>query len=275
MPAADNDRQGFTASYLRLRSAQKTSKGAPAYSLYINRPLGRVLAAAAFQLGLTPNQVTYLSAIISFTGIAMLATQPLTWWVGPLVSLALVLGYALDSADGQLARLRDGGSRAGEWLDHIIDSAKISSLHLAVLITAYHHFHLPSPTWLLVPIVFTVVAAVNFFGMVLVEQLAKLHRAENGIPTPPQAPGTPLRTLLKIPTDYGVLCLIFVLLGAPLVFLCAYGLLAIGSAGYLLLVLPKWYADIARLDRFAPVTTEARQSAGGQSAGGQSAGRQG
>ena len=65
-----------------------------------------------------------------------------------------MLGYALDSADGQLARLRGGGSLTGEWLDHVIDSFKISTLHLAVLVMAYRFF--PTPTWwLLVPLVFS------------------------------------------------------------------------------------------------------------------------
>jgi phosphatidylglycerophosphate synthase len=240
---------GFSASYSRLRDAQKTSKGAPAYSLYVNRPLGRVFAAAAYQVGLTPNQVTYISACFSFLGIALLAILPATWLVGLLVCLILVLGYALDSADGQLARLRGGGSTVGEWLDHMIDSAKISSLHLAVLITAYRHFDLPSRAWLLVPVIFTVVSAVFFFGMILVDQLIRVHRAEHHLPTPPKAAGTPFRTLLKIPTDYGVLCLIFVLLGSPLIFLGAYSLLALGSTAYLLLAARKWYTDIAALDR--------------------------
>jgi phosphatidylglycerophosphate synthase len=59
-----------------------------------------------------------------------LATAPATWFVG-LITVVLVLGYALDAADGQLARLRGGGSSLGEWLDHMIDSAKVVGPHLA------------------------------------------------------------------------------------------------------------------------------------------------
>jgi phosphatidylglycerophosphate synthase len=257
--AARAEKQGFVAALRKLKAAQKSSKGAPAYSVYVNRPLGRIFAAAAFQVGLTPNQVTYISAAFTFAGIIALATLPATWWVGLLVGLLLILGYALDAADGQLARLRGGGSSTGEWLDHMIDSAKISSLHLAVLIMAARNFDLPSQWWLLVPMVFGVVSAVHFFGMILVDQLVRLHLAEHNLPTPPKAAGTPVRTLMKIPTDYGVLCLVFVLLGWPLVFFAGYTLLAVGTTGYLLLILRKWYRDVANLDTRA--VTPARGNA--------------
>lgn len=239
---------GFRAALDRLRSAQKSSKGAPAYSLYVNRPLGRIFAAAAFQAGLTPNQVTFISAGFTFVGIAALAFAPLGWWLGIVVGLLLVIGYALDSADGQLARLRGGGSSTGEWLDHMIDSGKIVCLHLAVLIMFARQFALPSPWLLLVPMIFAVVSSVHFFGMILVEQLAREHRAKRQLPTPAKEAASRAKTLGKIPTDYGVLCLAFLLLGAPMIFFGLYSLLALGSAGYLVLILRKWYGDVAGLD---------------------------
>ena len=94
-----------------------------------------MFAAAAYQIGLTPNQVTYISATFTFVGLLVLALAPATWPVGLLVTVVLVLGYAFDAADGQLARLRGGGSLLGEWLDHMIDSVKVAALHLAVLVT--------------------------------------------------------------------------------------------------------------------------------------------
>src|SRR5690349_3353606 len=107
--------RGFVGAVNRLRGVQKSSKGGPQCSLYVIRPLGRIFAAAAYQVGLTPNQVTYLSATFTFGGLLLLALAPATWPVGLLVTVCLVLGYALDSADGQLARLRGGGSLLGEW----------------------------------------------------------------------------------------------------------------------------------------------------------------
>ena len=54
-PVPDTYRQTLT----RLRAAQKPAgRGAPAYSVYVNRPLGRRIAARAHLLGLRPNQIT-------------------------------------------------------------------------------------------------------------------------------------------------------------------------------------------------------------------------
>jgi len=241
---------GFAAAYTHLRTAQKTSVGAPAYSLYVNRPFGRVLAASAFQLGMTPNQVTVVSAVFTFSGIGLLAALHPSWWSGLVVAALLVVGYALDSADGQLSRLRGGGSMAGEWLDHMFDSAKNTAVHLAVLVSAYRFFPLIDRGWLFVPIAFTVVTVVTFFGMLLNDQLARVHRARHNLPPAAKEGRTPLRTLLKLPTDYGFLCLNFALLGIPLLFSVIYALLALGSAGYLAVALHKWFRDIDALDRF-------------------------
>ena len=126
--------ESFVEAHRRLAAAQKGhARGAPAYSVYLNRRLGRVLAAAAFRWGWTPNQVTAVSAAHTFVGIALLLALPVQWWSGVIVALLLVLGYAWDSADGQVARLRGGGSLAGEWLDHFVDAIKIASTFVADL----------------------------------------------------------------------------------------------------------------------------------------------
>ena len=161
-------RETFAAVVARLAAAQKQrAPGSPAYSIYVNRPLGRRLAAAAYLAGLTPNVVTAISAAFTFSAILLIALvlpAPLT---GVGIGLLLIVGYALDSADGQLARLRGGGSPAGEWLDHVVDAAKTSSLHLAVLVAWFRFLELPSELLLLVPLGFAIVAAVLFFAMIL------------------------------------------------------------------------------------------------------------
>ncbi|TFB75825.1 CDP-alcohol phosphatidyltransferase family protein [Cryobacterium glaciale] len=231
----------------RLSSAQKTAaRGAPPYSVYVNRRVGRYLAAGAYRLGLTPNNVTAISAGFTFCAIGLLAIGEPSWWLGIVVWLLLATGYAFDSADGQVARLRGGGSPSGEWLDHVVDSIKISTLHLAVLITMFTHFPLTSSAWLLVPIGFTAVAAVSFFAMILNDLLKAKHAEAAPLST---APRTVLRSLLGVPTDYGVLCLAFVLLGAPLAFLGLYGLLFVANAAYLALALGKWFRDMTALGR--------------------------
>ena len=231
----------------RLSSAQKTAaRGAPPYSVYINRRVGRYLAAGAYRLGLSPNNVTAISAGFTFCAIGLLAIGEPSWWLGIVVWLLLATGYAFDSADGQVARLRGGGSPSGEWLDHVVDSIKISTLHLAVLITMFTHFPLTSSAWLLVPIGFTAVAAVSFFAMILNDLLKAKHAEAAPLST---APRTFVRSLLGVPTDYGVLCLAFVLLGAPLAFLGLYSLLFVANTAYLALALGKWFRDMTALGR--------------------------
>ncbi len=237
--------ESYLDTVKRLSSAQKTAaRGGPAYSIYVNRKVGRYLAAAAYRMGLTPNAVTGVSAAFTFTGIVVLALAEPGWGVGILVSLLLAVGYAWDSADGQVARLRGGGSPAGEWLDHVVDAAKVSSLHLAVLITAFLHFDLAGDAWLLIPVGFTVVAAVSFFAMILNDLLKAIHSRGRKVQG---RPPTLLRSLLGAPTDYGVLCFVFVLLGYPPLFLTVYTVLFILNAGYLTLALVKWFRDMRSL----------------------------
>ena len=251
-----HNRKRFTTIWNELRSSQKRSRTAPPYSKYFNRPLGRIFAVVAFQLGMSPNQVTYVSAAFTFGGILVLALAPATVATGIIVAVTLVLGYALDSSDGQVARLQGKSSAVGEWLDHMIDSVKISSIHLAVLCTFYWHFELSHPALLLVPIVFTIVQTVHFFGMILVDLLVREHTAgraagqhtSGASPVDPATRTARLTTWAKLPIDYGFLCIAFLLLGAHTLFVAIYTTLAIAWLGYLLLVVRKWQRDVAALD---------------------------
>ncbi|AQP46313.1 hypothetical protein BW730_00725 [Tessaracoccus aquimaris] len=237
----------FSEDFARLRTAQKSNKGAPIYSVLINRPLGRVFAAAAHQIGLTPNQVTMVSAAFTLTGIALIALLPPGPLTALVVTVALVLGYALDAADGQLARLRGGGSLTGEWLDHVIDSFKIATLHLAVLISMYRFTDL-EPVWYLVPLLFSAVYVVHFFGFLLTELLTRVAGLRLGRPQGRAASGSTLSALLKLPTDYGILALSFLLLAWPQIFAWVYLFLAVANAGYTMLVLPVWLRRLKALD---------------------------
>jgi phosphatidylglycerophosphate synthase len=242
-----HQRPAFSENYAKLQAAQKSSKGAPLYSLLVNRPLGRVFAAAAHRLGMTPDQVTIVSAVCTFSGIAVIALVPPSLGQALLVTVLLVLGYALDAADGQLARLRGGGSMTGEWLDHVIDSFKIATLHLAVLIGMYRFFDV-ADWWLLVPIVFSAVYVIHFFGMLLTDLLTRNARLVLGLGKEEPQPGSPIKSLLKLPTDYGLLCVSFLLLVVPQVFLWLYLLLALAMCGYTALILVSWYRRLRGLD---------------------------
>jgi phosphatidylglycerophosphate synthase len=244
-PGRPVGRESYGGTVRRLAGAQKPPAfGSPAYSRFVNRRIGRYLAAGAYQLGLTPNQVTAVSAAFSLAGILTIALVEPAGWVGLVVALALALGYALDSADGQLARLRGGGSPAGEWLDHVVDCLKILALHSAVLIALYRFTDLGAG-WSLVPLAYLLVDSTAFFAMTLNDQLKR------GRVTTPAGPVVPSvrRSLLVLPTDYGMLCLVFVLLGWQSGFLTGYALLLVANAVYLAAALVKWYRAMAALGR--------------------------
>jgi len=222
MSAAGSDGEArFGRRYLdtvrQLAAAQKTTRGAPAYSRFVNRRAGRLLAAGAYLLGLSSNAVTMISALFSYTAIILLAAVRPTVPLGIAVCLLLLIGYAFDSADGQVARLGGTGSIRGEWLDHVVDAGKMAALHLAVMISLYRGFDLRHEAVLLIPMLFGLSASVWFFALILTEKLRPARPAGGHHST--------LRAVLVLPTDYGIFCLVFVVLGFHQLFLVVYGLL--------------------------------------------------
>lgn len=105
---------GFAATFsntLRsLEAAQKPGIGVPAYTRWVNRRVARYFAAAAVALGITPNGVTAISAACSAAGLIVLIVCPPSVGVGICVALLFALGYGLDSADGQVARVTGASS---------------------------------------------------------------------------------------------------------------------------------------------------------------------
>lgn len=233
-------RPTYRESLAALQAAQKTPRGVSLYSIHVNRPWGRRLAAVAHVLGLTPNQVTVLSAAASFGAIGLLVTTRPTGLIGVAVAFLLALAFALDAADGQLARLRQTFSRQGEWLDHIVDCSVKLGLHLAVFIAWDQYVH--SGATLLVPLAYQVVAVLIFFGGTLTAKLLeKAPRATGG-------DGHGLRERLSrvalLPADHGTLCLAFLLWGFATPFLVAYSVLLAANAALLGAYLTSWWRDL-------------------------------
>lgn len=235
----------FRESVTALRQAQKSSSGAPAYSRFVNRPLGRVFAAAAHQLRMTPNQVTSLSALFTFAGITTIALVDPTPVSSVVVTLLLVIGYALDSADGQLARLRGGGSPRGEWLDHMVDAVKMSSIHLAVLICWFRFFDLEDG-WMLAPLAFALVSTVFFFGVIMTDLLRRASAAgpREWSGRSQKARMSPLYALAVLPADYGLLMVVFLLLWLHTAFLVVYVALLVVNALILIASWVRWYRSL-------------------------------
>ena len=228
----------------QLSRAQKPSAGTPAYSRFINRRIGRVFAAAAFLGHRTPNQVSVASGLCSLAGIVLIALVRPSLTLALAVTALLVLGYGLDSADGQLARLRGGGSPLGEWLDHMIDSIKIVLLHSAVLISFFRFDAFSNEAVLLIPLAYVCLSSVLFFGLILIDQLRRRH---GGTQKPNERGDSVAKSLLIAPTDYGVLCLVFLTFGTASLFVVLYGALLVANLLFLAAAIAKWYREMSAL----------------------------
>ncbi len=218
---------GFRAAHAALARAQKNGAGVPWYMRVVNRSLGRVLAAAAAQTRATPDHLTAASFVAFLGGAGLIAAVSPGIGMSIAAMLLLQLGFALDSADGQLARLRGTGSPAGEWLDHVVDAARHLLFHLAVLIGLYR-FTDVSDAVLLIPLAFSLASTVRFFAQILAEQLAR----RDPLAGPESVPR--FGVWIQAPADTGLLNLVIVLWVWTTPFLWVYG--AIAAANVLLLV---------------------------------------
>ena len=231
----------FRTRFDELRSAQKRRTGVPLYTLLVNRPVGRVIAAATPRT-VTPNGLTLIGAAFTYGAlIALLAFADASPW-SALVGVALVIGFFFDSADGQLARLRGAGSASGEWLDHVLDSGRIAFLHIATL--GYLLRTAAIPTWLAFTLtsVFLLAAVVIFFGGTLFEKLTTT------MPDRTVTSKSLRRSFIMLPVDTGVTCLFYVLLPFPLVFAVVYALATLAKCAVAAVLLGKWFATLRSQD---------------------------
>ncbi|MDQ4068923.1 MAG: CDP-alcohol phosphatidyltransferase family protein [Actinomycetota bacterium] len=90
----------------------------PGYALtrYVYRPLSVPAASLLASTPVTPNQVTYASAGLSFAGGVAFARRAFV--LGAVLTL---LGSLTDCVDGDLARATGRASKSGSYLDHVFD----------------------------------------------------------------------------------------------------------------------------------------------------------
>jgi len=239
VPASASARYAEARS--RLGGAQKSKAGVPAYLRFVNRRIGGWLASFAHALRLTPNHVTALSAACSAVGIVLLATTKPTGSVAVAITFWLLLGFAFDSADGQLSRVRGDGKPSGEWLDHVVDVAKTSTLHAAVAVSLFRFGDLDADAWLLVPLAFSIVSITFFFAMMLRDQLGGKPSAGAG----KAGVGSAARSFVLLPMDYGTLCLTFLALPWTSAFLAVYTGLLVANVAFASQSFVKAYRTLA------------------------------
>jgi phosphatidylglycerophosphate synthase len=235
------ERIPWSQAYAELKHAQKPRPGVSMYSHFVNRKLGRLFAASGAALGVSPNLVTAVSAGMTGGAVLLLALTRPTVVSGFAIGLLLVVAFALDAADGQLARLQRSGSASGEWLDHVVDAAKCVGIHAAVLIAAYRYLDV-AEEWLLVPLAFQLVAVTVFAGGMLRELLGRV----NTVRRKARNDGSVWRSVILLPADSGVLALTFLSLAWTGLFQILYTSLALANLIVGAALIFKWYRELRR-----------------------------
>jgi phosphatidylglycerophosphate synthase len=259
---------GFRVRFDSLRQAQKKRRGVPLYTLYVNRPAGRVIAAAS-PAWMTPNGLTAIGGVLTYGALIALMFFVDGGPASALVGVALVLGFFFDSADGQLARLRSAGSVSGEWLDHVLDSGRIVLLHIATLWFFVRTEALDETFAVLVCTAFALAATLVFFAGTLFEKLDALHGEKPASPASATASASAstrstVRSALMLPVDYGVTCAMFLLLPWSVVFVPVYVVLAVIKVLSTSAFLAKWYLALRKIDarrRRVPVQSASARDA--------------
>ena len=77
----------------------------------------RMMVHALSPTGITPNQITYISMVLSFGAIPLFFTG----WFWTAWIMGIIMSF-LDTLDGKLARLTMRTSEAGHWLDNASDT---------------------------------------------------------------------------------------------------------------------------------------------------------
>jgi phosphatidylglycerophosphate synthase len=132
-----------------------TNRGGGLYSEAVSQRLGALIAFAAQRLGLSPTVLTLTNLLLGLatsTVVIALAPRAAADGVpGAVPGLVALLGwqlaYALDCADGQLARVTGRTSAAGARLDILCDVAAQIGLVAALSATAAAYRSVPA--WLI------------------------------------------------------------------------------------------------------------------------------
>ncbi len=101
------------------RASLKSDVSDELINTYVLRPAAGLIVRVLYPTSVTPNQVTLLSVLFGLLAAALYLTDGSV--ATAAAGLCITAKDLLDSADGQLARAKGEGSRAGRFLDSIGD----------------------------------------------------------------------------------------------------------------------------------------------------------
>lgn len=191
----------------------RVNRGGGLFSEAISQRLGARFAVAAERLGLAPTALTLANLVLGLaTSIAVVAlAEPVAddrvpaWLVGLIALVGWQVAYALDCADGQLARVTGRTSSAGARVDVLCDVAAQIALVTALSATAVAQ-RPSTPAWL--------VSA--FAGTWMVNLVTSVMQSGPNAESMVPSRSLPIR-VVKLIRDYGAVIFVaaLVLLVAP------------------------------------------------------------
>ncbi|MDB4963659.1 MAG: CDP-alcohol phosphatidyltransferase [Myxococcales bacterium] len=104
------------------------------FTEWVARPPAAIVVYALAKTPITPNQVTFLSAIVAAVAGALFALFPGSYLWLVVAALVYEFSFVLDCADGQLARLRKIASPLGHMLDFLMDELKAMLIFACVTV---------------------------------------------------------------------------------------------------------------------------------------------
>jgi phosphatidylglycerophosphate synthase len=113
-----------------IASTYKSSETEEFIDIYFYRPVGYFLAKISYQASLTPNQVTIASIFVGAAAGHFFYYDAL--WLNLVGILLLIFANAMDSADGQLARMTNNRSLNGRILDGFAGNVWFVSIYLHI-----------------------------------------------------------------------------------------------------------------------------------------------
>jgi phosphatidylglycerophosphate synthase len=126
----------------------RTNRGGGLFSEAVSQRIGAGLALAGYRMGLAPTALTLANLVLGVgVSVAVVANAGAGWWVGLLALVGWQVAYALDCADGQLARVTGKTSPAGARVDVLCDVA--TQIALVTALSAVAVAQQPdTPAWL-------------------------------------------------------------------------------------------------------------------------------
>lgn len=127
-------------------AAQKTQRSAFMASIgfvdrQVNRRAAALLVKAVYRTSITPNQLTWVSAVFGWAAGGLFAQGETTAFI--LAGVAAQLSSIIDGADGMLARAKGLSSPFGSHLDLFLDRVIDFGIFAGIAVGASRHFQAP------------------------------------------------------------------------------------------------------------------------------------